>query len=174
MPTLLDDLLASPPLLRIRRNHALEHATIHVLSQRRPRTLLIGRSDPSGFFLYGEVDTKEVERALTEAQARLRQGERHLALHPNCGTTYLTAGALAGGAAFFSLLGGRGRCWADRLARLPIVMLAATLAVVLAQPLGLALQQRLTTQADLGSLQVRSVQRRTFGRATIHRILTSD
>lgn len=174
MRPLLGALLTHPLLSRIRRNHALEHATIHVLSQRRPRTLLVGRSDLGGFRLYGEVETEMVQQALAEAESRLRQGERHLALHTNCGTTYLAAGVLAGGAAFFSLLGGRSQRWTDRLARLPIAMLASTLAVVLAHPLGLALQQRFTTESDLGSLRVDGVERRSLAGATVHRIRTSE
>ncbi len=166
-------LLRHPLLVRLRRNHALEHGTIHVLSQHQPRTLLIGRSDLGGFHLYGEVETNALRQAVAEAEARLRQGERHLALHPNCGTTYLAAGILASGATFITLLGGRRQRWTDLLSRLPIAALASTLAVVLAQPLGLALQQRLTTNADLGSLQVLAVERRSLGGGTVHRVRTS-
>lgn len=173
MPSLLGSLLSHPLLTRIRRNHALEHATIHVLSRHQPRLLLIGRSDLDGFYLYGEVETELIQQALAEAEARLRQGEHHLALHTNCGTTYLAAGALAGGAAFFSLLAGRSQRWTDWLARLPIAMLASTLAIVLAQPLGLALQQRFTTECDLGPLRVRAVERGSLGGVTVHRIRTS-
>ncbi len=174
MRSLLGALLSHPLLVRIRRNHALEHATIHVLSQRQPRMLLIGRSDLGGFHVYGEVETEVIRQALAEAESRLRQGERHLALHANCGTTYLAAGALAGGVAFFSLLGGRSQRWTDRLVRLPIAMLASTLAIVVAQPLGLALQQRLTTESDLGPLRVHAIERRSLGGATVHRIRTSE
>ncbi len=174
MRSLLHALLAHPLLLRLRRNHALEHATIHVLSQHQPRTLLVGRSDLGGFIVYGDIDTDSLRQAVAEAEARLRQGEMALALHPNCGTTYLVAGTLAAGAAFVSLLGGRRRRLTDLLARLPVAALASTLAVVLAQPLGLALQQRLTTEADLQTLRVVAVERRSLGAGTIHRVRTSS
>lgn len=174
MRLLLATLLSHPLLLRLRRNHALEHGTIQVLSQRQPRTLFIGRSDFGGFFLYGEVETDAVRQAVAEAEARLRQGEHHLALHPNCGTTYLAAGVLASGVSFVTLFGGRRQRWSELLHRLPIAALASTLAVVLAQPLGLALQQRLTTNADLGTLRVIAVESRSLGRGTVHRIRTAD
>lgn len=173
MPTLMDDILATPTLRHIRRNHALEHATIQVLTQRYPRALFIGRSDTRGFYLYGEIPSEVFAQVLEEALARLRQGEWHLALHPNCGTNYLAAGVLAGGAAFLTMQGGRNERWPGRLARLPVVMLAATLAVVLSQPIGLALQQRVTTEADLGTLEVLSIRRLAIGRATVHRVITS-
>ena len=36
----------------LRQNHALEHATIHIISQSAPQLQLMGRSAPSGFYLY--------------------------------------------------------------------------------------------------------------------------
>ena len=53
-------MLKKSPISRIRRNHGLEHATIHVLSEANPRRRLIGRSDYGGFWLLGEVSTEEL------------------------------------------------------------------------------------------------------------------
>jgi len=61
----------------VRRNHALEHATIHVLVRRRrphKRLMVAGRSTDRGFFVYGAVDTDELHMAVSEALARLRGG----------------------------------------------------------------------------------------------------
>jgi hypothetical protein len=173
MPKSLDEILRSPPLSRIRRNHALEHATIHLLSRRYPRTFFIGRSDAGGFYMMGDVPTEAIRQAAMEALDRLLAGEVQLAVHPNCGTSFVTAGALAGGAAYLTLLGGRDRRWNDRLARLPLVILAATLALIAAQPLGLALQRRLTTESDLAGLRILGVRRLSKGRAVVHRVLTT-
>jgi len=168
------DQAASRAISRMRRNHGLEHATIHLLTARRTRTLLVGRSDPSGFFLYGRVPTEAVEAAAREALVRLRQGEHHLAVHPNCGTSLLTAGTLASGAVFFSVVGGRSDRWKDHLARFPLAVLLTTLALIIAQPLGLAIQRHVTTLADPEDLQIIEVRRINRGRAVIHRIRTTD
>jgi len=63
----------------VRQNHALEHATVHVLSRVNPYVQIMGRSTDAGFFIYGAVSTQEVASAATEALARLQQGEYHLA-----------------------------------------------------------------------------------------------
>jgi hypothetical protein len=157
----------------MRRNHGLEHATIHLLSARHPRTVLVGRSDPSGFFLYGRVATEAVEAAAREALARLKRGERHLAVHPNCGTSLLTAGTMASGAVLFSVVGRRSDRWKDRLARFPFAVVLTTLALIIAQPLGLAVQRHVTTQGDPGDLQIVEVRRINGGRVVVHRIRTS-
>ncbi|HEX9797269.1 MAG TPA: DUF6391 domain-containing protein [Anaerolineales bacterium] len=166
-------LLDLPVVSRIRRNHALEHATIHLLTAQGPRTTLIGRADSRGFFLYGNVPTERVGQAAAEALNRLRSGEHQLAIHPNCGTNLLTAGLLAGSAAFLALIGERkDEAWQDRLGRWPAAILLATLALLVAQPLGLQAQRHLTTQGDPGNLEILTVRRRGAGDRTIHRVIT--
>jgi hypothetical protein len=148
----------SDMLERIRRNHAVEHATVHVLVEMRPRLRLTGRSTPWGFYVYGAVDTVELANAAEKAISRLRAGEINLAVHPACGTNLAVAGIMAGLASFVAL---RGR---SRFKRLPQAMAASTLAVLLAQPTGLWVQEKLTTSVDLGGVQIRGVDRRDKGR----------
>jgi uncharacterized protein YqhQ len=158
---------------RIRRNHGLEHATIHVLSARYPQTPIAGRADRNGFFILGSLPSEAVAECALEAASRLRSGEGHLAIHPNCGTSFLTAAVLAGAASYLSLLGGgRSSRWQERLQRLPLAILSTVLALIIAQPLGAAAQRHLTTSSEIGGLEILEVQRRYRGRTTIHRVLT--
>ncbi|RMF03269.1 MAG: hypothetical protein D6768_06315, partial [Chloroflexi bacterium] len=96
--------LIDPTIItKIRRNHGLEHATIHMLSRRHKKLSIVGHSNWSGFTLYGDVDTSEVERAAHEALHRLQQGQSELAVHPRCGTVLATTGLLTGLAAFLTI-----------------------------------------------------------------------
>src|SRR5260370_8683662 len=87
---------------RIRQNHALEHATITILSGYVPDLRISARSSSRGFIIFGDVDLGQLRRALNEALYRLQAGESQLAVHPNCGTnlvvgfTLLTFGTLLG------------------------------------------------------------------------------
>jgi hypothetical protein len=173
VPSLLDGLLATPILSRIRRNHGLEHATIHVLSQRYPGTGLIGRSDAQGFFLYSSLPIEPVHQAVSEALDRMRAGEHRLAIHPNCGTNFLIAGLMATFASYFSLFGGRDERWRDRLMRIPFAIVVTSIVLILAQPLGNATQQHLTTQGDPEGLQVDAIIPLHRGRNRLYRVLTS-
>ena len=159
-------------MLRTRRNHGLEHATIHILSSRHPRTSMAGRSDSHGFYLYGDLTSEEISTAAVEALNRLRQGDRYLAIHPNCGTNLITAGMLAGSAAFLSLVGIGQSDWRERLNRLPLAIIGTTVALIVAQPLGMAAQRRLTTSGDPGNLEIVSVRRIRGARPSLHRVLT--
>ena len=161
------NVLEIPLIARIRRNHALEHATIHVLTQRNPRRYFVGRTTTGGFYLFGEVETEEVAAAVSEALARLRRGEHDLAVHPRCGTNLATAGLLAG---LFSFVAMSGRSKSSRLAKLPKVLLAATIAVIAAQPLGLALQQYVTTLPEVEGVTVKEITRLQRGQAVAHQV----
>ena len=79
-------------LSRVRRHHALEHATIRILNRRFPHVRLAGWSAPGGFYIRGAVTTAQLQTAIAEAVARFAGGERHLAVHPRCGTNLVTAG----------------------------------------------------------------------------------
>jgi len=149
-----------------RQNHALEHATMHVLSQRNPYLRLVGRSTPSGFFIYGSLDTQEVANAATEALVRLQQGESHLAIHPRCGTNLVVSSVLAGTAAFGATLG-RPR---SKLDRLPLALMAATLAAMVAQPLAHKIQEHITTSPEVEGLYITEVTRQEQGRFVVHKI----
>jgi hypothetical protein len=154
---------------RLRRNHALEHATIHVLSQRHPKTRVVGRSTHKGFLLYGDLPTERVLVAAKEAARRLQEGQRHLAIHPSCGTNFVASGVLSGLGAF-AVLTPRRRDWREWLRRLPMVFLLGTLGVILGQQLGPVLQTTVTTDPDVGQVQVAGIIREERGGLVVHRI----
>src|SRR3712207_3487387 len=83
----------------LRRNHALEHATIVVMMEREPGRKFNGFSDDDGFLVQGVRPPDEVDAAAREALRRLKAGEKRLAVHRNCGTPIVAANLLA--AVFF-------------------------------------------------------------------------
>jgi hypothetical protein len=161
-------------ILRIQRNHGLEHATIHTLASRNPRTSIYGRSDGKGFFLYTALPKHEVEHAARLALERLRAGEKRLAIHPNCGTNLLTAGILSGAAAYLSIQGVDDKSTSKRIERLPLAIMSAVVGLIFAEPMGNFLQQHLTTNADPGSMQIAAVRQIRRGKNNLYRIITSN
>ncbi len=158
---------------RVQRNHGLEHATLHVLSQRYPQRSLAGHADTRGFWVIGDVPIEDVYEAVEEALARLHKGEKHLAVHRNCGTNFVTSGVLAGLAAGLAMFG-VGKSLRDKLERLPLAMFVATFALIFSQPLGFFLQERVTTSAEPGNLQVVEIVASRKGRMKAHRITTRN
>ena len=159
-------ILNHPVIATVRRNHALEHATIHVLSQHQQSLHLVGRSSVSGFHIYGQVDTENLASAVSEALVRLQNGEVELAIHPRCGTNIATAGVLAGLSAFV-VMSGRSR---SKLEKLPQVLLAATAAIMIAQPLGSMLQSKITTSPDVENVRIKGISRHERGGMVVHHV----
>jgi uncharacterized protein DUF6391 len=135
----------------LRRNHALEHATIVVMMEREPGRKLNGFSTDDGFFVQGVRSISEVESAAKEALRRLQNGEKRLAIHRNCGTTIVAANLLAAvfflvTLGFFLYLG---------VGNLYLMILGSVvLAFALRIPLSLILQRFVTTDADLTNAEV--------------------
>ena len=159
--------MSSEFLSRVRRNHALEHATINILSQNHKGFSAQGNSTPQGFNLniFGEISEEDVAAAVKEAHDRLNKGEDNLALHPNCGTVLLTTATLATLAAQATFSLERRRQSSPRfglpvlIASLPMTVLAVLIALIASKPLGMALQAHYTVEPNLGELQITRVRR---------------
>ncbi len=133
---------------RLRQNHALEHATLNVLEERygRPQRLT-GQANAGGFVLRGYADPDTVRWAAEEGLARLKRGERGLAVHRGCGTSIAAANLVSSLALLVALLG---------LGRLSLVNVL--LAMVVAQfggpLLGRLAQRFLTTTARVDDVYI--------------------
>ncbi len=156
---LLDRLSFVPGLkeiLMLRQVHALEHATVWILSESHSATtqklskaknvvidnqLHSGLSTEEGFYLYGQVNISDLRRTVNFALQRLINGEWNLAVHPRCGTNVsvemlLTAGLAVG----MHLLLPRGP-----IEQLIGLGLATTTATELAPDVGAFFQRYITT-----------------------------
>lgn len=158
------------PLIRkTRRNHGLEHATVHILSKQVERLRIAGRSTHNGFMLIGDVPTEKVEAAVKEALARMRDGEHNLAVHPNCGTNLVATGTLTALVGFFGVGMRRRQGLLNHFSWMVTMMM---LAALVAQPLGMDLQKHITTEGDPGDLELIDVSRYVFTLPILRRPIT--
>jgi uncharacterized protein DUF6391 len=150
----------------VRENHALEHATIVLLSKRFPDTRFSGISFARGFFVFGEIPTEAVRPAAEHALALLRGDHPEMAIHERCGTNLAVAGLLTS----FSAMS------VARLRRpyntFNNVMMATTAAMIAARPLGLLVQRYLTTRTPTSNMRVVKVTRTTLFGAPAHFVTT--
>jgi hypothetical protein len=158
--------------LRTRRNHATEHATIHLLTPKYRGAALAGRADAKGFYLYGRVETSDVRNAVLEAIGRL-PSEPELAVHPRCGTNVVVTGLMAGLASLMAVAtmpreGRRGSTLSDTLPRL---LVAGSLAAFAGAGLGPTVQERYTTSPDTRGVTIKDIKRIQRGKTVIHRVI---
>lgn len=139
---------------RVRQNHALEHATITILSRMISDLNVSARSSADGFIIFGNVDLGLLRRAIDEALRRLLAGEAELAIHPNCGTniavgiSLVTLGTLCG---FTS---------SQPRTRIAATAASSLAGLVAARPVGQYVQRHLTTLPDLTGVRVTEIARR--------------
>lgn len=164
---ILDPILDLPPYLATRRNHAVEHATLRILARKYDDKTLAGHSNPTGFFLFGDIALEDIRDAIDEAIWRLRAGEKDLAIHPGCGTNIATSLMLPATLAWMPLQGARSNRW--RLVLIPVALGFALFGYLLSKPLGPWLQRNITTEADLGNLRVTEI---LAVRKGVHRVIT--
>lgn len=135
----------------LRRNHALEHATINVIEERYGPSNLGGLARPEGFIIQGGAPPALVAEAAQEALARLRAGERRLAIHPRCGTTLVAAQLVMAVAFIVTLVVIR------QFTLLPFLV-GIVAAALLGPRLSPILQRFVTTDADVGDLAISGVE----------------
>ncbi len=144
----LKPVLEFPFIRRVRRNHALEHATAHMLAKHIPNLKISGRAGEHGFSLICDIPQEQIENAAQEATRRLKQGEAKWAIHPNCGTNLVATSFLT---TLASMIGLRGKePMGDKFSR---TMVLTIFALLFSPAFGTQLQKHLTTKSDLGDLE---------------------
>lgn len=151
---ILRPVLNMPVVKRVRQNHALEHATIHILN--RQNYILSGRASYGGYVVMGDVATEKIKDAAQDALSRLKNGQKHLALHPNCGTNLVTAGLMFTSIAAVGFMGtDRKRAWE----RFPLVMVFMMVAALYSTPIGMVVQEHITTESDPENIEIIQIKR---------------
>lgn len=137
-------------LLLLRQVHALEHATVWILSENLHNSSsesqgdnqnLGGLSTDKGFYLYGNVQLNSLKFAVNQALNRLKAGDWHLAIHPRCGTNASVEMLLMG----IFTIGNHLIFPKELISQLTGFGLATATAAYLAPDLGKSVQKYLTT-----------------------------
>lgn len=136
---------------QLRRNHALEHATINVIEERYGPSRLAGLARPDGFLIFGAASPALVLDAAQEGLRRLQRGERQLAIHPRCGTTLIASQLVLAVAFLLTLLLLR------QFSLLPFLV-GVVAALLLGPRLSPILQRWVTTDARVEDLAITGLQ----------------
>jgi hypothetical protein len=138
---------------RVRRNHALEHATVNVLEERYGPQNLAGYATHDGFKIIGAtmMPPEVVYDAAQEGLKRLQAGERRLAVHRRCGTSHLVTNLV------FSVLF-LGLLLYFRYFNFLAIVGALLLAQIVGRSLGALAQRSLTTSTDVRDVYIEGLE----------------
>src|SRR5579864_5489742 len=152
----------------VKQNHALEHATIVLLSKKFPEARFSGISYAVFCLKKKNVPTEAILPTAQEALHLLRTTQPDLAIHERCGTNLAVAGMLTGLSAMAVAKMRRPFSTANN------VILASTAALILARPLGLVVQRYITTQTPNSSMKITDVKRRVLFGTPAHFVSTDN
>lgn len=152
----------------VKQNHALEHATIVLLSRKYPEVRLAGISFAAGFFVFGELPDEAILPAAEEALHLLRTTSPELAIHERCGTNLAVMSILTGLSAMAVAKLRRPYGSANN------VIMATTAAIILSRPLGLTVQRYITTQTPNSSMILTGVRALHLFGAPAHFVSTDN
>src|SRR5690606_1090499 len=144
-------ILEFAPIRKTRRNHGLEHATVHVLQRKFKDLKVSGWSMPFGFVLVHNAPADMMEPAATDALTRMNKADADLAVRPNCGTNLITTGMLT---ALVGLIFLRRRITGPRRNAALFWMIVA---IMMGQPLGMQVQKHFTTDGDPGDMLIKDI-----------------
>ena len=154
---------------RIRRNHAIEHATVALLVEEGLSGLVAGYATSNGFWLFSKAGNQDVMKAAENALKRLCQGENRLAVTKNCGTNIALTVIITDLA--FQLYR---RITKSKSADLGPRILIAAASIAVSNPLGLKIQQYFTTLSDVSQVKIIKVDTYNLGKMCLHKVNTTQ
>ena len=132
----------------LRRNHAIEHATINVLEQLAGQRLNVsGLSREDGFYISGIQNPEMVEESAVRGLNLLKQGNCQLAIHRRCGTDIAIANFVS--ALIFLIL----LLTTGSFSILNIII-ALLLSNLISPYLGEYVQKYFTTSCDVANMEI--------------------
>ena len=152
----------------VKQNHALEHATIVLLSRKYPDVRFAGISFAAGSFVFGDVPTEAILPAAQEALTLLRTTSPELAIHERCGTN-LAVTAMVTGISAMTVARMR-----RPFGTVNNVILATMAAMIASRPLGLTVQRYVTTQTPNPSVMITDVRKLSVFGAPAHFVSTEN
>ncbi len=147
-------------IAHIRKNHAMEHATIHLLTESRPGVSFAGYSFIKGYWILGNAELQDIQKAAEMALARLNNGEKKLAIHPNCGTNLAMIGLCTAAAAMITTMDTKDDD--SVFSRFSAFTTAGLIGAMAGKPLGPKVQKRFTTDANVNDLSIVSINCSSF------------
>ncbi len=136
---------------RLRRNHALEHATINVIEEQFGPQQMGGIAHSDGFTIRSAVPPQIIENAARIGLNRMSRGDKDLAIHRRCGTSIAVANLLSSVLFLFIILG-TGRF------SLGLILLAIIGANMLGPLVGDYVQRYITTSTDVQNMEIVEVE----------------
>tara|TARA_B100000686_G_scaffold1981_1_gene2204 strand:- start:207 stop:734 length:528 start_codon:yes stop_codon:yes gene_type:complete len=154
--------------LNIRRNHAIEHATVSILTEQISKSAVIGFAVPSGFIIYSKSSKDEILSAANNGLNLMKTGDSEISISQFCGTNLVVAALLTGVSTVLlsKILGKKSK-------NILNITNGFLLSALLSKPIGRIVQKYVTTDPNVKHIQIKNSRSLRVGTSYLHFISTA-
>ena len=153
--------------LNIRRNHAIEHATVSILTEQISKSAVVGFAVPSGFIIYSKSGKDEILSAANNGLNLMKSGDSEISISQFCGTNLVVAALLTGVSTIIL-----GKICGKKSKNILNIANGFVLSALLSKPIGRIVQKYVTTDSSVQNIQIKNGRSLKIGSFYIHFIST--
>ena len=154
--------------LNVRRNHAIEHATVSILTEQKIKSAVIGFAIPSGFIIYSKSDKDEILSAANHGLKLMKSGISEISISQFCGTNLVVAALLTGVSTLLL-----GKILGKKSKNILNITNGFLLSALLSKPIGRIVQKYVTTDSNVKNIQIKNIVSLKIGTFHINFISTT-
>ena len=154
--------------LNIRRNHAIEHATVSILTEQKGKSAVLGFAIPSGFIIYSKSNKDEIVSAANHGLKLMKSGISDISISQFCGTNLVVAALLTGVSTVLL-----GKILGKKSKNILNITNGFLLSALLSKPIGRIVQKYVTTDPNVKNIQIENSRSLKVGTFYIHFISTT-
>ena len=154
--------------LNDRRNHAIEHATVSILTEQKVKSAVLGFAIPSGFLIYSKSNKDEIVSAANHGLKLMKSGVYEISISQFCGTNLVVAALLTGVSTVLL-----GKILGKKSKNILNITNGFLLSALLSKPIGRIVQKYVTTDPNVKNIQIENSRSLKVGTFYIHFISTT-
>ena len=154
--------------LNVRRNHAIEHATVSILTEQKIKSAVIGFAIPSGFIIYSKSNKDEILSAANHGLKLMKSGVSEISISQFCGTNLVVAALLTGASTILL-----GKILGKKSKNILNITNGFLLSALLSKPIGRIVQKYVTTDSNVKNIQIKNSASLKIGTFHINFISTT-
>jgi hypothetical protein len=154
--------------LNVRRNHAIEHATVSILNEQKIKPTVLGLAIPSGFIICSKSNKDEIISAANYGLKLMKSGVTEVSISQFCGTNLVVMALLTGVSTVLL-----GRIPGTKPKNVLNITTGFLLSALISKPIGQIVQKYVTTDSNVKNIQIKNSLSLNIGTFYIHCISTT-
>jgi len=155
--------------LNVRKNHAIEHATVSVLlAEGKKKSAVLGFAIPTGFIISSKSNKNEILSAARSGLKLIQSGDEEVSISQFCGTNIVVAAFISGVSTLLI-----SRILGKKSKNILNMANGFILSSLFSKPIGRLVQKYVTTNSNVKNIKISKGRSIKLGSFYIHYVSTS-